>query len=452
MHSLQVAPAAGSGGQSAPRLAVAVSGGRDSTALLHCTVRQARELGIEVVALHVHHGLMPQADAWLAQVRQQSQRWGASFACRRLQGPPPRGESIEAWARTERYRALAALAQGQGADCVLLAHHRRDQAETWLLQALRGGGPAGLSAMPRVAQRHGITWARPWLDMPPPAIDAYVRRHRLSHVQDDSNADPRFARSRLRTQVWPALQAAFADAEQGLAAAARRAQEAQALAQEAAAADLSVLVGDAGLQVAPWLDLPPARRLNALRAWLSLAMGASPPQSLVARLMDELPHGSAGQWPGLSGRLRRYRGWLRWDAAGAGPAVPPPDPVSIDLSQPGDVAVPSWQGHWTVRAVDAGGVAVGALRQLSLRARQGQEQIRLQPKATARSLKKQFQAQGVPAWQRPGPLLFTPGGQLVFVPGLGPDAAFLAAPGQPQRQLQWVPDAAAPTGQRQGPG
>ena len=452
MHPLQVALAAGSGGQSAPRVAVAASGGRDSTALLHCTVRQARELGIEVVALHVHHGLMPQADDWLAQVRQQSRRWGASFACRRLQGPPPRGESIEAWARTERYRALAALAQEQGADCVLLAHHRRDQAETWLLQALRGGGPAGLSAMPRVAQRQGITWARPWLDMPSTAIDAYVRSHRLRHVQDDSNADSRFARSRLRTQVWPALQTAFADAEQGLAAAARRAQEAQALAQEAAAADLSVLVGDAGLRVAPWLDLPPARRLNALREWLRFAMSASPPQSLVARLMDELPHGSTGQWPGPSGRLWRYRGWLRWEPAAAGPAAEPPEPVSIDLSQPGDVAVPSWRGHWTVRAVDAGGVAVGALRQLSLRARQGQEQIRLQPKATARSLKKQFQAQGVPAWQRPGPLLFTPGGELVFVPGLGPDAAFLAAPGQPQRLLQWVPDAAAPTGQRQGPG
>ena len=120
------------------RVAVAASGGRDSTALLHCTVRQARDEGIEVLALHVHHGLMPQADDWLRQVRSQALRWGATFACRRLTGKPARGQSVEAWARIERYRALAEMATDAQCDLVLLAHHRRDQAETWLLQALRG--------------------------------------------------------------------------------------------------------------------------------------------------------------------------------------------------------------------------------------------------------------------------------------------------------------------------
>ena len=143
-----------------PRVAVAVSGGRDSTALLHCTVRTAAALGVGVVALHVHHGLMPAADAWLAQVQAQCRRWGVAFCSRRLQTHPPRGASVEAWARAERYRALAEMAREAGCSIVLLAHHRRDQAETWLLQALRGGGPAGLSAMPQEAVREGITWAR----------------------------------------------------------------------------------------------------------------------------------------------------------------------------------------------------------------------------------------------------------------------------------------------------
>ena len=88
------------------RVAVATSGGRDSTALLHCTLRQARALDIEVIALHVHHGLMPQADAWLQQVRAQSRRWGAAFDARRLDGAPTPGQSVEAWARAGRYACL----------------------------------------------------------------------------------------------------------------------------------------------------------------------------------------------------------------------------------------------------------------------------------------------------------------------------------------------------------
>ena len=91
----------------ARRVAVAASAGRDSTALLHCTLRAAAPLGIEVVALHVHHGLMPAADDWLRQVREQARRWGAGFDCRRLAGRPGPGESIEAWARAGRYPALA---------------------------------------------------------------------------------------------------------------------------------------------------------------------------------------------------------------------------------------------------------------------------------------------------------------------------------------------------------
>ena len=93
-----------------PRVAVAASGGCDSTALLHCTARQSRGLGVEVLALHVNHGLMPQADAWLAQVRAQCRRWGVGFECQRLQGSPGSGQSVEAWARRERYRALAQMA------------------------------------------------------------------------------------------------------------------------------------------------------------------------------------------------------------------------------------------------------------------------------------------------------------------------------------------------------
>lgn len=426
-------------------VAVAASGGRDSTALLHCTLRQARDVGIQVLALHVHHGLMPQADDWLLQVQSQARRWGASFASQRLTGKPASGQSVEAWARIERYRALAEMATEAQCGLVLLAHHRRDQAETWLLQALRGAGSAGLSAMPALAQRQGVHWARPWLDQPVRAIEAYVRRHRLQHAEDPSNADPRFARSRLRQTVWPVLSAAFEDVETTLSAAAARAHEALSLAQEAAAADLPALMRGTGLRVPPWQQLPPARRKNALKAWLQQKLRAAPPQTLLTRLMDELLTATHGSWPAPGATLRLHRGALSVEAESV--AENQVEPMPLDLSQPGRFPMPGWGGHWSVHVASKGGIAPTLLQAVSAHPRIGGERFRLAPQGASRSLKKQFQARGVPTWQRCGPLLSTVDGHLLFVPGLGLDAGCWAADGEPQLALCWVPDPGANAGQ-----
>ena len=422
-----------------PRVAVAVSGGRDSTALLHCTLRQARALGIEVWALHVHHGLLPQADGWQQQVQQQSQRWGAHFDCRRLAGKPARGDSIEAWARAGRYQALAQMAQAHGCDLVLLAHHRRDQAETWLLQALRGAGEAGLAAMPQSALRADLHWVRPWLNMDARRIDAYVRRYRLKHVEDPSNLDLKFARNRLRHAVWPALLAGFADAEVNLSASAGRAQEALALSKEAAQADLSVLVTAGELRCEPWWQLPPARRRNALRAWLNEQCGAPPPQTLLDRVIAELPQAPRGSWPAPGGLLRLHRGRLALLAADS-PQPTNSGPVrTLDLSQPGVHALPEWGGCFQVEPAHSGGVSPVSLIGLVLRARQGGERLRLRAGRPSRPLKQHFQAGHTPPWLRHGPLLFSPEGVLMFVPGLGLDAAFQAPAGAAQMALTWHP-------------
>lgn len=430
------------------RVAVATSGGRDSTALLHCTLRQAQPLGLQVLALHVHHGLMPQADAWQAQVRAQARRWGAGFDTRCLQGQPAAGESVEAWARRGRYAALAEMARAGGASIVLLAHHRRDQAETWLLQALRGGGPAGLAAMPVVARREGITWARPWLDQPRALIQAYVRRHRLRVVEDPSNADPRFARSRLRQQLWPALLGAFPDAEAALAASSRRAAEAAALAQECAAEDLARCQAAAGLDIAAWLGLPRARRLNALRTWLAAACPAPCPQSLVDRLMGALAAAGSARHPAPGGELLQHRGLLRFQATEAA-ALPQAvaAPMSLRLDRPGLHALPGWpQGLLQVQACSEAGLPAAQLRQVQVLPRKGGERWQARTGAPPRSLKLQYQAAGVPAWERGGPLLANAAGELLWVPGLGVDARQQAQPGQPQLALRWLPGAGAPGG------
>lgn len=434
-----------------PRVAVATSGGLDSTALLHCTVHQAPALGIEVVALHVHHGLMPQADAWQAQVRRQALRWGADFQATRLKGAPAVGDSVEAWAREARYAALAEMALAQGCRLVLLAHHRKDQAETWLLQALRGAGDAGLSAMPRQAQRQGLVWCRPWLNLSRVAVETYARRHRLAWVQDPSNADRRFARSRLRAELWPAVERAFPDAEASLALSARHAQAGAALAHEVGLEDLARVADSAGLHLDRWAALGPARRLNALRCWLAQALSSSAPYTLVDRLLDELPSARSGRWPAPGGELRLHRGCLSF-ASLKEPASAAPQSLVLDLSRPGRVPLPGWGGELRVSLCTERGVSPAQLRRAHIHTRQGGEQFLLAPQATARSLKKQFQTIGCPAWARAGPLISTTDGQLLFAPVLGIDARAWAPRGAPQLRLDWVAAAPGQTGLGQVPG
>ena len=424
------------------RIAVAWSGGRDSTALLHATLAEAAPLGAQVFALHVHHGLSPNADAWLAFCKAQCARWVKrglllTFVHTRLVTSPAPGESVEAWARQARYRALRAMALANGVSVVLLAHHRRDQAETFLLQALRGAGMAGLAGMPASVERGGITWQRPWLTKPRADIEAYVRRHRLKHIDDESNSDRRFARNRLRLDVWPALSNAFDHAETSFASAAAWAHEARTALDELAALDLGQVANERGLQLAPWLALSEARRSNALRAWLLKQTGRSGGPSLVARLMQELPTARNARWPADGGELRLYRSLLKFAAASPTPATAAPvRETLLSVRRTGRHVLPGWAGCLRVERTTREGVPLAWLAHLELRPRAGAEQFQAGLGRPPRSLKKQFQSAGVPEWERAGPLLYS-GGQLVFVPGLGLDARVLGLPGQPLVRLRW---------------
>jgi tRNA(Ile)-lysidine synthase len=427
-------------------VAVAVSGGRDSTALWHATARAAAGTSLQVIALHVHHGLQPEADSWVRHLQRQARRWASSglpvsLRWRRLQGGPASGDSVEAWARRERYSALTEMARECGAGLVLLAHHRSDQAETFLLQALRGAGPAGLAAMPREVQRHGIVWVRPWLQQSRHAIEAYLRRHRLSFVEDLSNSDRLLARNRLRLEVWPTLATSFEYASVSLAASARRAHEAAEGLRELAALDAQLACSVPGqLDVLAWLQLSAARRANLLRTWLSGQGDAGVPETLVQRLLQELPVAPSGAvWLFAGGQLRLHAGRLQaWEPAG--PLANPGAVVRIDLSRAGRFAVPAWRGSFEVMAVPDGGLAPRRLRDCELRGRCGGEQFQRSLRSLPRSLKKQFQAAGLAAWQRGGPLVYG-GGELLYVPGLGIDARVQAHGDVPMLGLRWLPEA-----------
>jgi tRNA(Ile)-lysidine synthase len=312
--------------------------------------------------------------------------------------------------------------------------------------------------MPLAAAREGLVWARPWLDAPRQAIEAYARRHRLRPVDDPSNADPRLARGRLRQQVWPALLAAFPDAEAALALAARRAQESHAALAELAALDLAGCVDAQGrLGVEAWRRLSTARQANALRAWWATQTRRGATESLVQRLLAEVPARGAAQWPAGQGwTVALHRGQLQVMAppvastsSGAVPAEP--RVAVLDLSRPGHWPAAGWAGLFAVEACAQGGIAPARLQAVALRPRSGGERFQRQPRSLPRSLKLQFQHAGVPAALRGGPLLWSAEGDLLFVPGLGLDARCHASVGEPQLALQWVPDG-TPSGQQRPAG
>jgi tRNA(Ile)-lysidine synthase len=433
----------GAAGQGEGVVAVATSGGRDSIALLHATLHVAGALGWRVAALHVHHGLMAEADDWARDVEARVACWAAEgwpvrCAISRLHGVPAPGESVEAWARRERYAALAAMARAAGARRVLLGHHRRDQAETVLLQALRGAGAAGLAAMPAVIRRGGLDWVRPWLAQPVQAIEDYVRAEGLAAAVDPSNADRRFARSRLRADVMPALREAFPDAESALAAVARHAHEARVVLAEVAHEDLRRLGAGDELPLAGWRALARARRANALRAWLAMRLEAPVPETLVQRLLDEAGDDATRRWPLDASRLlRSWRGRL----AVVDPRPPDeaaPGEIALSLTYCGEHAVPGWPGVLEVREVDRHGAAPERLARVVARARSGGERFALQPAGLPRRLKKQYQAAGVAEEGRGGPLLVDACGAPLFAPGLGIDARAWAGEGAPQWALRWI--------------
>lgn len=431
---------------------MAYSGGRDSTALLFATLKSARQQGVRVAALHVHHGLSPFADDWLAHCEQQCHAWArkgyaVDFISKRLNLRVARGESIEAVARDARYAALTDMAREAGATLVLLGQHRRDQAETFLLQALRGAGVAGLAGMPARFDRDGITWARPWLTKPREVVEAYLRRHRLTFVDDDSNSDPRYARNRLRLQVWPALVQAFPDGESVLSDSATWAAEADAVLREVAQQDWAALNaeqgGAAGLPIEGLQCLSPHRARNVLRFWFQSQAGMVMPASLLERVVSEWRVSGAASWSAPHGAVRCYRGRLRYEATPLSVASPQAAPreraPTLSIKRAGCYALPGWGGVLQVKRTQACGLPLADAALLRLEQRGGGEQFQLALNRPPRSLKKQFQVQAVPAWERDGPLLYC-GDRLVFVPGLGVDARAWAPSGEPQFSLTWLPN------------
>src|SRR5208282_5519945 len=224
------------------RVAVALSGGVDSMVLLDAAAACAARHSLSLSAIHVHHGLSPNAERWAEFCAAQCARRGVPLVTHRLRLERRRGESLEALARTARYARLL----DSDVDAVALAHHADDQAETLLLQLLRGAGAHGLSAMAR--HRPGRpALLRPLLGLPRATLAAYASARALAWIDDESNADLRYARNFLRHEVAPLLAARFPGYPATLVRAARHQAEASELADALAHIDAVGALAGSGL-------------------------------------------------------------------------------------------------------------------------------------------------------------------------------------------------------------
>lgn len=427
---------------------IALSGGRDSMALLDATAQLAKQRasGIRrLVAVHVHHGLSPNADAWLLHCEREAAARGVTFTARRVQ-VRRRGQGLEAAAREVRYGALADAAREAGARIVLTAHHREDRLETFLIQWLRGAGVDGLAAFPpsRVFG-NDLLLVRPFIDLSRAAIEDYVARREIAHVEDESNDERALLRNALRADVLPRLDAL----RPGFRAAAARSVdlvgEAAEVLRSIAEADLDA-AGDGAPDGMIWLDrvaaLPLARQTSLVRAWLERA-GVEPPGR--ARLLELLDQARSARSDARllvrvgDREVRRYRGLLLLKAAEEGSR----DVQSFRWQGEHEISVPGWGGALRFHPViDQEGFDPQWLGQavLEVRPRGGGERFKPHPTRPSRTLKRLFQDAGIPEFERGRLPLLWRKDELIYVAGLGADVRLTDHDGE-RVVIEWQPDA-----------
>lgn len=394
------------------RVLLAWSGGRDSTVLLHLMSRWAKDTGNELIALHVNHGLQNGADAWQALCEAQAREFGVALQCFRVE-VGNEGLGLEASARKARYATLqSAMEPG---DWLLTAHHQDDQAETVLLNLLRGSGIPGLRGA-AACRRLGTGFLiRPLLNVAGQAIADYAAEHSLAWIDDPSNADQQFDRNYLRGTVLPVLQARWPQAARSLTRSAAHATEAALLLDELAHGDIDSCGSAERLSISAMRALSAARQRNLVRTACRILHVQSPPYHQMHAIQNELLNARCDAsplviWPG--GEARRYRDYLYLMATTNSLSVAT-GLLSRDRPR---APLAGHQGVLSLNWSDEGGIREAAVvAGLQLRFRAGGERIQLAGNGRRRRLKSLFQEAGVVPWMRDRiPLLFA-GEELVAV-------------------------------------
>jgi tRNA(Ile)-lysidine synthase len=415
---------------------VALSGGLDSSVLLHAMHALTPRLGAAVRAVHVNHGLSPLAGDWAKSCLEFCSGLAIPLETLTVDARPHPGQSPEAWARQLRYQALEKLLQP--GDVLLTAHHQDDQAETLLLQLLRGAGPRGLAAMPRRAV-FGPGWhLRPLLNFSREQLQVYGESHGLKWIEDHSNLDRRFDRNFLRHEVLPVLKRRWPRLGGTLSRAAAVQADTVELLEALALQDLTVVRGQDGatLSVSSLKTLDEPRQRNVIREWLRLAGLPAPSAVQLGHVLRDMLEADwdatpCVAWPGTE--LRRYR-----DSLYAMPPLPAHDPKLVLSWLPMD-PMSLLIGTLSVQTVTGAGAKAALCRgkTLTIRFRRGGEHCQPVGRRHRHSLKHLFQEAGIPPWRRERIPLIYLDDQLVALAGLWICEPFGAGPGEEGWSFIW---------------
>jgi tRNA(Ile)-lysidine synthase len=412
-----------------PQLAIALSGGLDSVVLLDsiCRLHQTHTSKSDrprIFAFHIHHGLQKAADEWLLFCEALAKKYKIGFDFRLLHIDTTLNPgNIEARARAARYEALTELCMYHGIEDLLLAHHQNDQAETVLLQLMRGAGVAGLSGMPESRmlasskeQASSITLWRPLLHLRREELEAYAREHKLKWIEDPSNRSSKYRRNAVRKSVLPKLESIQPGATANLARSAEVLAQAQQLLDRLAQQDGKQILKlkNAALSVQPLLNLyasDSAAANNVLRYWLKVAGLTMPSHERLQAWWLDLQQARSDaklEWLHDEHGIRLWRGQLQISAS--------PNPEESE------------RGEWTFVSVSAGSLQGGLpaawltkakkTGAIEFRERRGAERLQVTASGPRKTLKNLYQENAVPPWQRQAPLLYIDG-ELIAVAGVG---------------------------------
>ena len=436
-------------------IAIAYSGGLDSSALLHLAHVYGLQHGVPVFAFHVHHGISPNADAWLAHCESTCAALGVRFEATRVVLEKTKS-GVEAAARKLRYAALGAMCAGHGVRLMLTAHHLDDQAETVLLQLLRGSGTAGLSGMdaansaPELLGNPDLVMARPLLPVSRGELEAYVKAYAIAYVEDESNTHPRYARNALRHQVMPALAQAFPGYQERFARSAAHAQSAQRLLTELAGQDLAGCLVDDSIDVAALRAMSLDRAYNMLRHWFALRALRMPSTAWLSEMVTQLVearHDSQLLVTHPDCLIRRHRDRLYITpklATLAGQRDPDDEGVIVKEGEAfrwqGEASL-AFSAYGGVLHFDQAGQGVDAAwlraQPLMIDFRKGGERLKPAANRPTRPLKYHYQACNVPAWERERLPVVSSGKDLLFAAGIGMDCQHFGSGDGPLVALRW---------------
>jgi tRNA(Ile)-lysidine synthase len=418
---------------------VAYSGGVDSTVMLHALAAVGDRVAPEIHALHVDHGLHPDSRAWSEHCVRACARLGVALQTRRIRVSTTPGESLEAVARHGRYRIMAELL-GPG-DLMLTAQHRDDQAETLLLALMRGSGPKGLAAMPRVTRLGSGRLVRPLLEVGRTELLAYAESQGLDWIEDPSNEDLDFDRNFLRRRILPALKERWSACAKSISRSAAHCAEAQELVESFAGDEAARAAGHrpGTLSITRLGALALPLRKAVLRHWIRERGLPTPDSRHLGRVLSEVMGARADAsplvaWQGCE--VRRYRDDLF--ALGPMPPLPGPEPIQW---RGGILDLPDRLGSLELLAVNGRSIDPTSLFPEGLAVRFGVTGLncRREQGGHRKPVRKLYQEAGFPPWVRPYiPLLFAAdrliavGGTWICQTGVGG--------GEKQFRVSWRPD------------